>query len=111
MTARKTAIGITNVILLTADKPSKGKTTSVGQSPDLSRDHQRRLQEFLKQADLVKFAGVKPGEEDIRRSIDTAGRFLDETRQDAPLIEVPADETAPHTAVSPPPEAQEVPHA
>ena len=60
---------------------------SVGESPDLTRDHQALLREFLRQADLVKFAGVQPSHEDIEQSIDAARRFLDETRENAPLIE------------------------
>jgi hypothetical protein len=64
---------------------------SVGQSPDFSRDHQQLLREFLRQADLVKFAGVRPAEDDIQRSIDSARRFIEETRENAPLIEVDED--------------------
>ena len=60
---------------------------SVGQSPDLSRDHQALLRDFLRQADLVKFAGVQPSNEDIEHSIDAARRFIDETRENAPLVE------------------------
>jgi len=59
----------------------------VGQSPDLSRDHQALLRDFLRQADLVKFAGVQPSNEDIEHSIDAARRFIDETRENAPLVE------------------------
>ena len=60
---------------------------SVGESPDLSRDHQALLREFLRQADLVKFAGLQPSHEDVERSIDAARRFINETRENAPLIE------------------------
>ena len=60
---------------------------SVGESPDLSREHQTLLREFLRQADLVKFAGVQPSNEDIERSIEAARRFLEETRENAPMIE------------------------
>lgn len=55
---------------------------SVGDSPDLSRDHQALLRSLLRQADLVKFAGVQPSNEDIERSIDAARRFLEETREE-----------------------------
>lgn len=65
---------------------------SVGQSPDLSSDHQRLLREFLKQADLVKFAGVRPSAADIDGSVRAAEQFLDETRENAPLIEVDQDD-------------------
>jgi hypothetical protein len=60
---------------------------SVGQSPELSRDHQVLLREFLRQADLVKFAGHQPSNDDVERSLESARRFLDETRENAPLIE------------------------
>jgi hypothetical protein len=65
---------------------------SVGTSPDLSPDHQVLLRQFLQQADLVKFAGVRPPAEDIDRSVRAAERFLDETRENAPLIEVEEDD-------------------
>jgi hypothetical protein len=61
---------------------------SVGESPDLSRDHQALLREFLRQADLVKFAGAQPSDEDIDRSIQAAGQFLEETRENAPMLDV-----------------------
>jgi len=61
---------------------------SVGKSPDLTRDHQALLREFLRQADLVKFAGMQPTGDDIERSIDAARRFLDDTQEDAPMVGV-----------------------
>jgi hypothetical protein len=61
---------------------------SVGESPDLSRDHQGLLREFLRLADLVKFAGVQPSDEDVERSVTTAQRFLEETRENAPMLDV-----------------------
>ena len=71
---------------------------SVGESPDLSREHQALLREFLRQSDLVKFAGIKPASEDIERSVGAARQFLDETRENAPLIdESPQDEPVPET--------------
>jgi hypothetical protein len=76
---------------------------SVGNSPDLSPDHQFLLREFLKQADLVKFAGFRPSPEDIDRSVRAAERFLDETRDNAPLIEVdddPRPTVSSHAAVA-----------
>lgn len=66
---------------------------SVGQTTDLSRDHQVLLREFLRQADLVKFAGARPTGDDIDRSIQAARRFLEETRENAPLIEEDATGT------------------
>ena len=71
---------------------------SVGESPDLSRDHQALLQEFLRQADLVKFAGVQPSDDDIERSIEAAASFLEETRENAPMLDVNEDTEA--TAVA-----------
>ncbi len=58
----------------------------LGGSAELSREHQSLLREFLRQADLVKFAGVQPTSADIDKSIQTAARFLDETRENAPLL-------------------------
>jgi hypothetical protein len=61
-------------------------------SPDLSLDHQRLLRGFLRRADLVKFARHLPSEEDIQDSVGAAERFLDETRESAPLIDEPGPE-------------------
>lgn len=55
---------------------------------DLTREHQSLLGEFLQQADVVKFAGIQASAEDVRRSSDLAVRFLEETRANAPEIEV-----------------------
>lgn len=69
---------------------------SIGQSSELSREHQSLLREFLKQADLVKFAGIRPTADVIEASLAAARSFLEETRENAPLIEVtdPADPDA-----------------
>jgi len=66
---------------------------SVRDSADLTSDHQVLLREFLREADLVKFAGMSPTEEDIQRSTSAAVRFLEETRENAPWIESPAEPT------------------
>ena len=58
-------------------------------SPDLGSEHQGLLREFLRRADLVKFAQYLPGEEDTRNSVASIERFLEETRENAPLIDVP----------------------
>ncbi len=58
-------------------------------SPDLSRDHQQLLQSFLGRADLVKFAHLLPDPADVEESVEAARRFLEETREDAPIIAVP----------------------
>ena len=61
---------------------------SVVDAPDLSSDHQHLLQSFLNHADLVKFARILPSTEDVERSIDSAVRFLDETRDNVPFLSV-----------------------
>ena len=68
-----------------------------GSAIDLSRDHQTLLRGFLRQADLVKFAGVTASQDDVRRSADIALRFLEETRENAPLVE---DDAAPRGPAS-----------
>lgn len=54
--------------------------TEMGRSPDLARSHQKLLQSFLEQADLVKFAGHRPSDETVSESIAAAEQFLAETR-------------------------------
>jgi hypothetical protein len=54
-------------------------------SPDLSSAHQDLLRDFLRRADLVKFAHVIPDAEDVQDSVRSARRFLDETRASEPL--------------------------
>lgn len=61
---------------------------------DLTREHQSLLGEFLQQADIVKFAGIQASSEDVRRSSDLAVRFLEETRANAPEIEVDDEATS-----------------
>ena len=72
---------------------------SVSDSPDLSVAHQRLLREFLHYADLVKFARMVPGEEDIRQAIERARQFLDETRDDSLFSETEED-TAPQASLA-----------
>ena len=52
----------------------------MGRSPDLARSHQQLLRDFLTQADLVKFAGLRPSAEAVGESIAAAERFLEDTR-------------------------------
>lgn len=59
----------------------------MSQSPDLSGDHQSLLRDFLRRADLVKFAHFMPSTNDIDESVAAARRFLEETRLDAPLAD------------------------
>jgi hypothetical protein len=66
----------------------------LSQSPELTRAHQELLRDFLEQADLVKFAHFIPSAESIEEALTAAGRFLDETRENAPLIDVGVAETS-----------------
>ncbi|MEE2641673.1 MAG: hypothetical protein VX768_13685 [Planctomycetota bacterium] len=58
-------------------------------SAELSPEHQRLLDGFLKHADLVKFAGVEPTAEEIADMVQKASRFLDETSKNSPMIPDP----------------------
>lgn len=51
----------------------------LSRSPDLERDHQDLLREFLEGADLVKFAHALPDESGMNASVGLAQRFLEET--------------------------------
>lgn len=59
----------------------------VARSPDLSRRHQSLLRDFLRQCDLVKFAGLIPSVSAVDEAIDAARRFLTETRELMPGVE------------------------
>lgn len=59
---------------------------TVADSAELTNDHKKLLREFLRHADLVKFAGVEPSESDINESVAKATTFLDETSQNSPLM-------------------------
>ncbi len=61
--------------------------SSIGNSPDFSPDHQGLLREFLRRADLVKFARVEPSSGETDNAIASVTRFLEETRENAPLLE------------------------
>ena len=65
---------------------------AVAKSPDLAAEHRPLLRDFLRRADLVKFAHYEPDEAQVRESIALAERFLEETRENAPLIEVESGE-------------------
>lgn len=62
-----------------------------GSANDLSRSHQHLLRDFLKQADLVKFAGVRASQDEIKRAAELASQFLEETRENAPDVIVNSD--------------------
>jgi len=64
--------------------------TLASDSPDLTREHQQQLRQFLRQADLVKFAGMVPEQDEITRCVEVAQHFLDETRDDDKLVEASA---------------------
>ena len=59
----------------------------------LSRDHQALLSEFLQQADVVKFSGRPATADQATHSSRLALRFLEETRENAPDVEVEEAET------------------
>lgn len=67
--------------------------SAMSQSSDLTADHHSLLRAFLRRADLVKFANFVPDRADVEESVAAARRFLDETRQDAPMIEEPPANT------------------
>ena len=56
-------------------------------SPDLTLEHKSFLQEFLRQADQVKFAKYIPDTESINKALRSATNFIEQTKQDAPLLE------------------------
>lgn len=64
-----------------------------GRAENLSPEHQGLLKDFLRQADMIKFAGIQANDSDIEQSRNLAIRFLEETRDNSPLIEQ-ANETA-----------------
>lgn len=61
----------------------------VSGSGELISSHKSLLKEFLKHADLVKFAGMLPSSEDIKGSLQAAALFLEETRENSPMMVVP----------------------
>ena len=60
---------------------------AVSRSPDLGHEHQRLLRDFLRGADLVKFAHKVPDAGENEAAIEAARRFLDETREASPLLD------------------------
>ena len=58
----------------------------------LTAAHKELLVGFLTKADLVKFAARIPSDLEIAESIRSAEQFLEDTRDDAPLVEVRAEE-------------------
>lgn len=60
----------------------------VSESATLSLPHQSLLRDFLRTADLVKFAHFAPSPTQIEGALDSIRRFLEETRENAPLLDV-----------------------
>ena len=60
-------------------------------SPDLTAEHKSFLQDFLRQADQVKFAQHIPDAQSIDKALHSAINFLEQTKQDAPLLDEPTD--------------------
>lgn len=56
-------------------------------SPDLTLEHKSFLQEFLRQADQVKFAQYIPDTESINKALRSATNFIEQTKQDAPMLD------------------------
>ena len=48
------------------------------------RAQRERLRDFLRGADLVKFAAHQPSADEVSAALDAAGGFLDKTRTAAP---------------------------
>jgi hypothetical protein len=65
--------------------------TLASKSRELSNSHQNLLRGFLKQADLVKFAGVRASADEIEGSQDAAVRFLEDTKENAPFVQAPIE--------------------
>ena len=59
-------------------------------NPSVVGDYRLLLRDFLNRADLVKFANFRPAERDIEESVAAARRFLNETRRDAPMVDMRA---------------------
>ena len=54
-------------------------------APVIRHDHQTLLREFLRQADMVKFAEFIPVAEDVGSAVEAAKRFIRQTVPDEPL--------------------------
>lgn len=70
----------------------------VSRSSVLTGTHQTLLREFLRTADLVKFAHFAPSEEQIDEALPSIRRFLEETRENAPFVELADESPAPRAA-------------
>lgn len=52
---------------------------AMGGSPEIRKDHQQLLRNFLQEADMVKFAEYLPGREATGRAVEAARRFIQQT--------------------------------
>ena len=52
----------------------------VRRSPSLGKEHKKLLADFLEQADLVKFARAQPGTKALAGFLESAKKFLEETK-------------------------------
>lgn len=68
--------------------------TLTSASADLTGDQRTMLQSFLRRSDLVKFAKVVPSASDTDDSVSVVRKFLDETRENAPMLEVAQESTS-----------------
>lgn len=59
--------------------------TVASKSPDLTGEHRTFLRDFLRRADMVKFARFIPSPDDVEGALGAASHFLDQTRQSATL--------------------------
>ena len=66
---------------------------AMSRSPDLDSEHQPLLRDFLRRADLVKFANFVPNSTDIDDSVSSARRFLDDTRESQPQEASPSSQS------------------
>ena len=60
----------------------------LGNADSLAESHKAALQDFLEQADLVKFASARPRADQIRLTGEAAERFVTATRDDSKQVEV-----------------------
>ncbi|MFN0060566.1 MAG: hypothetical protein ACKVX7_19085 [Planctomycetota bacterium] len=68
---------------------------AASRAPNFSQDHQRLLRDFLRGADLVKFAHHIPDQIGMQESVATVRKFLADTRDNAPLLDEDVDGTTP----------------
>jgi len=65
-------------------------------SPDLTGEHRSFLRDFLRRADMVKFARFIPAPADIESALSAASRFLDQTRESATIAATATLESSAH---------------